>query len=309
MKYHVVVFLFFLAISCSCGDPEREDSPYLERDYVYITGILVPDSFRAYRQEVFVGKMLDIKIGSEEVDTTHYGEDPLLYIQNLVTWHDYRGKLVGTSGATVFIRDQYGTEVQLLDIGNGFYQDVANELKIKSMITYTLIVTIGNDTSEATTTVPGNFQLSNVTDGDTVDVTVRPYRNTYGGDFFPYWSLSNSTFFYRTLRSTSLFPPIILKHIYSPPSVIPLIIDTTEVSIDTVVASWIEVTSLDSNYGKMYSPEQTSTGPTDLLTYLSDQETTSLSKRTNIKGRNVAGVFGSLNRTKRVNFYMKAVKQ
>lgn len=66
--------------------------------------------------------------------------------------------------------------------------------------------------------------------------------------------------------------------------------------------------ALDTNYGRMYSPEETSTAPIDLLTYISNQETTPLPERTNIKGKEAVGVFGSLNRTKRVNFYMKVVK-
>ncbi|MBL7996267.1 hypothetical protein JNM05_12930 [bacterium] len=307
--YSYITIIAFLVVSCSCGDDERRDSPYLDQDYAYITGILVPDSFRTYRQEIFVGKILDIRVGSDEVDTTRYGEDPVLYTQNLVTWHDYRGKIVGAVDTKVELIDVTDNKTVILqEKGNGVYQDINNELKIIAMHNYRLKVTTNGEMFTAETVIPNNFQISNISEGDTVIAFATRQSYFYLADYPPYWTSSQNTFFYRTDHLTSQFynsNPII-NHVYNPPGFFTVTPDTVNYQLPFTFSGWIQVTALDTNYGRMYSPEATSTAPLDLLTYISNQETTPLPKRTNIKGKDVVGVFGSLNRTKRVNFYMRA---
>ncbi|HNI09874.1 MAG TPA: hypothetical protein PLL93_01930, partial [bacterium] len=297
----------FFAVSCSCNDAP-EGSPYLEKDYNYITGILVPDSFRTYRQEIFVGRMLDEKVGSGEVDINMYGEDTTLWLQNLVTWHDYRGKLVGTEGATVKIKDQDNHEVVFQDIGKGFYRDVENALKIKALNHYELTVVTKGRTFTAETSVPGDFYVTNLIEGDTIIETAQREEYFYWAEHKPSWTISSGTFYYRTDHHASAFEFNVINHVYSPPGFFLVNADTLNHKLPLLYSGWFQVMAMDSNYGRMYSPEESSTAPIPLLTYLSTQETKPLPSRTNIKGRDATGVFGSINRTKRISFYFKMVK-
>ncbi|HNF85150.1 MAG TPA: hypothetical protein PKO47_01120 [bacterium] len=300
--------IIMFSVLCSCNDAP-EGSPYLDKDYNYIVGILVPDSFRTYRQEIFVGKMLDILVHSNEVDTAQYGEDPVLHIQNLVTWHDYRGKIVGTTGASVEVIDITDNEsVTFQDIGNGIYRDVNEQLHVHPLHRYSLKVTTTEKAFTAETTVPGDFQISNINEDDTLTVVAIKRSYYYSANYPPYWTSSQGKFFYRTDHLTSQFFINFINHVYEPPGFFTVTPDTVNYQLPFIFSGWIQVMALDTNYGRMYSPEETSTAPIDLLTYISNQETTPLPERTNIKGKEAVGVFGSLNRTKRVNFYMKVVK-
>jgi len=300
-----------LCLISSCGNNDKtEDSPYLEKDYEYIVGILVPDSFCAYRHEIFVGKMLDIRVPSSEVDTTHYGEDPMLYTQNLVTWHFYRGKIAGNTGAVVEISDLTDNKtVSFLSIGNGIYQDVNNQLEVKALHVYRLNVSKDGNTFHAQTTVPGDFEVSNINEGDTVAAVGVRQSYFYLADYPPHWTSSQGKFFYRTDHKIFKYSSPIINHVYNPPGFFTVTLDTVNYILPFTSNGWIQVTALDTSYGRMYSPEATSTAPVDLLTYISNQETTPLPERTNIQGNEVVGVFGSVNRTKRINFYMRVVKE
>lgn len=306
----LVIIGVCMITSCACNDDKIDDSPYLSQDYNYIAGILVPDSFRNYRQEIFIGKILDIRVHSDEVDTTRYGEDSILYIQNLLTWHFYRGKIIGRTGAAVEMIDLNSNETVILqDIGNGIYRDVDNQMAIMPSHTYQLNVTIDGNTFYGQTTVPGNFQISNINEGDTVTAVGKLEGYYYAADYPPYWTNSQGKFFYRTDHKIFKYTYAIINHVYNPPGFFTVTLDTVNYTLPFTSIGWIQATALDSNYGRMYSPEATSTAPVDLLTYISNQETTPLPERTNLHGKDVVGVFGSLNRTKRVNFYMRVVKE
>lgn len=307
MRNIILSVILIFVFSCSC-DNIGDDSPYLAKDYNYITCILVPDSFRTYRQEVFVGKMLDKRVSSDKIDTTHYGEDEQLYTQNLVTVLDYRGKLEGTQGAIVKIKDQEDNEVFFQDVGNGIYRDVNNLLKVKPLFKYKLYVTIKNSTFYAETTVPGNFQITNINQNDTLTVKANIDDYLYWAEYRPSWSNSSEHFFYRTNHGSSNFSFTVINHVYEPPGFFLVNADTLHHTLPLLYSGWFEAFAFDSNYGKMYSSENTCTAPIPLLTYLSNQETTPLPKRTNLQGKDVVGVFGSFNRTKLVNFYMKVIQ-
>jgi hypothetical protein len=252
--------------------------------------------------------MLDKKATQDNFDFTMYGEDTLLYTQNLVTVSDYRGLIEGEDNAEVLITDRTTQEtVEFLPVGHGLYRDIDNGLTVDALHTYELNVSMDGRDYSARTTVPGNFQISNIDDNDTI-VGVAKFEfynpSSYAFNFPPSWTSSTGQFFYRTDHSASIFNFTVLNHVYEPPGFFTVARDSTRYPLPLTVSGWYQVTALDTAYGKMYSAESPSTAPIELLTYLSNQETVPLPQRTNIVGKHAVGVFGSVNRTNRVQFYV-----
>jgi hypothetical protein len=301
--------------SCGCDDKKKEDdNPYMDRDYNYVACILAPDSFRNYRSEVFVGEFLDQFLHPNEVDTAFYGEDTVLYDVNLSSWHYYRGKLVGKTGATVYITGSDGNKILFEDIGHGYYRDVSRQLRVRQLQRFNLEVQCNGNKYTASTVVPGDFIITNLQDGDLkeLQMTLNTSSYYYWGVFPINWILSEKAMIYRLERWDSLYAWLGTK-LYHDFNIQTwhegLTVDTTKgVPFDVVDRGTFKVVSIDSCWGPFYAPERSFSAPEPFMDWYKNQTVTPIKERSNIQGPNVVGVFGSYNQTKRITFYMKGVR-
>jgi hypothetical protein len=134
----------------------------------------------------------------------------------------------------------------------------------------------------------------------------------YSGEFQIDWTASAGSMMYRLERWDSLYAFLGLKlfHDFNMLSWTEgLIIDTTKgIPFETVDKATFKVISIDSSWGQLYSPERSFGAFPYFTEWWQNQTETSITKRSNIQGPNVVGVFGSYNQTKRITFYMKGIR-
>lgn len=300
----------FILISCTgCEDGHKDplDSQYLDKDYDFIIGILTPDSLRKYPQEIFVGKILDKKIGRPVPE----GLDPVVLRVAVTMHHEYLGLVIGREGAIVKVTDQDSNVIIFQEIGNGIYRDVQNRLHVNPMSKYFLSVEFDDTSYTAETSVPGYFDLSNTQANDTMDVVVRWLSHadpTCVGYYDLRWSRSESSYFYRLEHSNSLYNFIGLDHTFiENDAKVAVSFDTTKTPLSTIVEVTSKILSIDSNYGKIYWPGSAWTGSDDFFKYMKSTRWLPLPQRSNIIGTTpVVGVFGSYNQAVR-HYYLKPV--
>lgn len=310
-----VLLISLFIFSCN-GCEEEQDVHLLDQDYNLVVGILAPDSVRTYRQEVFFGKILDQKY--KDFNKIPRGEDLELNRCLLAIRDKYRGEIEGNDEAEIYIESHEGTKFFLQNVGNGIYRDSLDLLKIEPLGEYNLTVRSGKKTFTSKTTVPDNIQFENVNEEDTVSVEVSPLSpgdDLHRGVFVARINQSELASLYRLDINWYVGPPLgsYARFYHSSNEWIygfgnPLV---TRISLPHTQLQLTSMTiqALDSCYTQMYStePPSSASASDSLLFWLIAQEELPIRKRSNIDGADdVAGVFGSFNKTKTVSFFMKA---
>ncbi|MBL7961611.1 hypothetical protein JNL27_15360 [bacterium] len=160
------LFMGFILDACSCNHEKKDEgSRFLEHDYDFVLGFAVPDEDRLVLTEVFVGRILD-----HPVDELYLRgmQDSFLWeqVQRYYSW--YQGEIIYHEDAEVTISSETQS-VKLQHVGYGTYRDVNNALHIEALKEYMLEVKRpGNRLYTASVIVPGDFEILNVHEGDTV---------------------------------------------------------------------------------------------------------------------------------------------
>lgn len=165
----ILLFISFIGSilgGCNCN-PEKvdESSRFLDHDYDFVLGFAVPDEDRLVLTEIFVGKILDHPV--DELYLRGF-QDSFLWeqVQRYYNW--YQGEIIYHDDAGVTISSETQS-VKLEPVGYGIYRDVNNELHIESLKTYSLEVKRpGNRLYTSDVIVPGDFEVLNVHEGDTI---------------------------------------------------------------------------------------------------------------------------------------------
>lgn len=292
----VLFFLFSILISCGgCEEKNSYDkNSFLDKPYDFIAGILTPDSLRASHVTIFVGRI----IPNSEAPFPDLGPDTTLNRLLLTTRGLYFAEIVGYSDAKVEVTSLQGESKLLLHTGNGYYEDINDEINVFSGQTYTLKVERKGQFYSAETRVPGDFDFVNLKENDTVEAHWRlsSFSGGYAHRAILRWQLAQHAHSYRvdTWKSIpdSNYSIQALYHTYG----------------DTIISSYgykvpyhnhLTLSALDTNYAKLYAPDSDFTASDEWLAWYESRnripDILQPSERTNIVGKNVAGVFGSQN--------------
>jgi hypothetical protein len=303
---HFVIFFFFLlaAFASSCSLFESEPSNMLDGDYDLVVGLLSPDSSRTNPHEIFVGRITPSAnpsrppSGSDrEVNRCFFGITRR-YLMNIRPRTD----------AQVVVRNEAGEEIPFRHVGNGFYRDEQNRLKVDYQKRYTLEARYDGKTITGQTVTPERFGFTNVRNGDTVRVL--PDAR---GDYLMQlqYSRPQGSAFYRrsgnqsNFDGTNIFGCSYEQFVqtnfffYLPPS-----------NPATVIRTDREVMALDSNHGNIFEPSGDDPNGSILFgtggpwgDWHDNQSKKSIRERSVLQGYDrVVGVFGSYTMA-RVSFY------
>jgi hypothetical protein len=314
MRYPLL-FLLVTLISCSACDDQYSGVRLLDKDYLLVVGLLSPDSVRTYKQEIFFGKILDQRYA--DFNRIPRGNDLEMNRELLAIRDKYRGEIVGIGEATVYVIDENGDTINFHHIAEGVYQDTTNALHVYPDKTYWLAAHYEGRTYTSHTQVPTSFDFVNVVNNDTVHVPVtRLYQccPDYRGVFVARTQPSSHAYLYRLDVTWNINPPESARFYHSANEFKygfgnPLVLDSNRIS-EHIQETTMAIQSIDEFYTAMYATEPpSSAGLSDsLFQWLADQNERPIRQRSNLSGSNdVAGVFGSINQTKRIKFYLRAV--
>ncbi len=284
-----------------CSDDLADCSEsFLGRNYHhFIVGILTPDDFRDYPHEVFVGS---IHCSNTHAPPTPLSDDELVNRVLLTMRANYLAEIRSRSDAQVSISDEFGNTVELVYVGNGFYRDVENKLKVKALNSYELKVEYEGDTFCSSTTVPGPFEITNTFESD----SVRSFLYQVEGypEPHPFWRLehtdSESAAFYRYEIYKSLLGSTIITNKFINEGLLLAYLFNNDVK---TVASSVRVEAVDSNFANMYHSGGTYTASIEWFDWHDEQTRKPLHERSNIEGPGTpVGVFGSSQQAPKVNF-------
>lgn len=180
-------FVFVCCIVASCGIFEPDMA--LDGEYDVIIGLITPDTLRESPHEVFVGRLSP----SSRSPRPPIGTDRVVNRCLFGIRIRYNPRITPRTNAQVVIRSDAGEAVTLRHVGNGYYRDEQNALRVEHQRTYFLDVRYDGKTYTARTTVPGRFGFTNIRNGDTLRVlpnergeyfTTLNYNNPVGRHFF-----------------------------------------------------------------------------------------------------------------------------
>ncbi len=166
-RFQITILLSFLSISCSsCSKDDHHNTgdSLLSKEYDAVIGVLAPDTAvhftRGYPTEVFVGRLIPTDI--HNIFAVEGMQDSVLWKLMVATRRWYVLYYEYDSTAQVSIQG-INQNVQLTYVGKGIYRDVSQQLKVKSLETYTLTVNKQDGrVFSSTTTVPGNIKFDSL---------------------------------------------------------------------------------------------------------------------------------------------------
>lgn len=289
-----IIFLLCFVSFFACQD----DLP-LGKPYDFIAGVLTPDSLRDFPNEIFVGKIFP----HEDPPVQPLCENEILNLVVLAA-RSYFAIVIGKDDAKVFVEDENGKKVEFKNVGNGFYRDENNELKVEQLKKYKLEVLYDNKTYTGETIVPGNFEIKNeISEGDTIEIP--RVEGDSGGIFYPEFTESKNAFLYRIAMQKS--EDFFLGHsLKAEPgysgfwfgALAPPVYETD-----------LRISAIDSNCAAFYTPGNMYGGTADFHKWFKERDLIPITKRSTIKGgKNVAGCFGSYNQDKIEKFYVREKK-
>jgi hypothetical protein len=185
MKRPFAILACCVLMSCDIFAPDME----LDGEYDVIIGLVTPDSLRESPHEVFVGRLTPSSASPRPPIGTDRVVNRCLFGIRI----RYNPRITPRTNAQVAIRSETGETVTLRHVGNGYYRDEQNALRIEHQRTYFLEVRYDGKTYTAKTTVPGRFGFTNIRNGDTLRVlpdergdffTILNYTNPIGRRFF-----------------------------------------------------------------------------------------------------------------------------
>ncbi len=135
-----------------------------ERDI--IIGLITPDTLRESPHEVFVGRISPSTRPPRPPIGTDRAVNRCLFGIRI----RYKARVTPRTNAQVVIRNDAGEAVTLRHVGNGYYRDEQNALRVEHQRTYFLDVRYDGKTYTAKTTVPGRFGFTNIRNGDTLRI-------------------------------------------------------------------------------------------------------------------------------------------
>lgn len=282
----------------SCTSPNSdENNSFLEKDHDFIAGVMCPNEDRDYAHEVFVGRI----IPNIDAPPVVLGKDEVLNRVLLTMRQWYQAEIKGNTKAKVFIKDEQGNSVELQHTGGGLYRNMNNELAIKALRVYYLTVQYnGTKTYHGETTIPGEFEITNVSEGDTIAMPKSDDR-FYETLLRVTWTPSKSCFFYRAVKQRDYFDFLTIDHSFRNSDTyisVPfkgLKLSTPEFNLN--------IEAIDTSYGRIYRAEDDFTFAEDWEAWFMKNNEKQIDERSNITGNgDVAGVFGSFNREK-VHFW------
>lgn len=151
---------------CSCHEKKIVDSAFITKDYDFVLGFAVPDEDRQVPTEIFIGRMLDRE--PDSITIYHGMQDGFLLfqVQRYQSWYRTAFEYIDDAEVNITSDDQ---NVGLQYVGFGTYRDIENALHIEPLKKYTLSVARpGKRLYTKEVTVPGNIQITNIAEGDTV---------------------------------------------------------------------------------------------------------------------------------------------
>lgn len=149
-----------------CKENKKDNgSLYIDKDYDFVLGFLVPDEDRLTNTEIFVGKMLD----KEPVLLDIKGVQDTFLLNQLLSYQNwYRTVFDYHTDARVYIKSK-DQNVELQHISYGTYIDLNNDLHVRQLEKYWLEVHLSDSILLTDTViVPEDFNLLNFSNGDTV---------------------------------------------------------------------------------------------------------------------------------------------
>ncbi len=295
---HVFCFsIFSFLVSCqSCQKPTSDS--LLKHDYNVVMGVLAPDSAnefeRNYPTEVFVGKMIPTNL--DNIFYVQGTKDSVLWElmscarQHFINYFEY------DSLAEVRILSN-GQNVKLTYTGFGVYRDLVNELKIKPLERYTLNVAKADGrifTSE--TTVPGNVKITNI-DIDTMSEVPGHLMNEFtitfkalsNGDQFYYVSRDRRNNFESEIIGYSFADSVVAGYTFTKSG-----LDTSRIDY---INDRFELRAVNRSYALFHTPCGGEGRTPDFVPFEKSLYDMEIEERSNIGGKDVAGVFGSYNAT------------
>lgn len=295
MKFFLIYFLFTVTISCqSCYREFYKDSR-IQEEMDIVMGLLAPDSsygfVRENAVEVFVGTLVPTDIHNRY---SVFGmQDSLLKELMINTRQFYVAYYDYDPSATVTIEGA-GQSVTLTYVNRGIYRDVNRELTILPSNVYDLKVEKKDGrVFTARTHVLGPIQITN----SFLDTTLLQVHRTgvlYFDTVLVRSSSENRAIYYVLHEKNSNIPFSINSYSFQPELYDAVVfakneIDTTHINY---VTAEYESRSIDSAYGLFHQPHGHSMTPEfgdwDITLY-----DIPILERSNIKGKNVVGVFGN----------------
>lgn len=307
MTRNIIIALSIFALFGCWEKKGDEGSAFLDDDYDFIFGILVPDEDRIGPTEIYVGRILDR-------DVDHGGPDHITPIgefgiqdsfQLAEIWYyqtEYRAPIINIDNATVVVTSN-NQSVTFLSVGKGTYRDVNNALHVYANETYTLQAVIEGKTYTAKTIVPDHVNITNLSEGDTVGTY--PKKGS---------SPDVLCFNFIPVRNTASEHALLFRSKWSYPGRKPLHRLAFASDIDTtfgVVAQAdetyplpefyqhykYEIFALDTAMSYAYVSEGVS-GKWNIFQFMNDNFYNGIAKRSNVRGEGknkAAGTFGSYN--------------
>ena len=162
-KLYFLILIIFSCSSCSKDDHNTGDS-LISKEYDAVIGVLAPDTAihftRGYPTEVFVGRLIPTDI--HNVFPVEGMQDSVLWKLMVATRRWYVLYYDYDSTAQVSIQG-INQNVQLTYVGKGIYRDVNQQLKVKSLETYTLTVNKQDGrVFTSNTIVPGTIKFDSL---------------------------------------------------------------------------------------------------------------------------------------------------
>ncbi|MBX7152615.1 hypothetical protein K1X84_13320 [bacterium] len=295
MKYYLT-FTLLTVISCqSCYKEYYPDSRIQEKKDI-VLGLLAPDSSNGFVREnaieVFVGQLVPADI--HNIYYVWGMQDSLLKELMINTRQFYIAYYEYDPDATVTIEGE-GQSVQLTYIDRGIYRDVNRELRIVPLGMYTLKVQKKNSrVFTAQTQILQPIQIINEFADTTI---VKPYKEAglfYADTILIGTNKIEKAIYYIMERASNNFSFTVSAYSFQNEQYDAVIFVKDE--FDTTRADFVTVNyeyrAIDSAYGLFHQPHghgmTSEFGDWDITLY-----DIPIEKRSNIKGKDVVGVFGN----------------
>lgn len=299
--------LALLITLSSCFKEYNTDS-LLQKKYDVVISILAPDTaihyVRNYPVEVFVGRIIPSDIHNIFVIEGMQDSVLMRLMEDTRKW--YLIYYEYDVAAKVSIRDSI-QNVQLAYVGNGIYRDVNNELNIRSMHTYTLTVEKNDGrTFTSNTTVPGEITIDSINGIPSSFDTLYVSPDSKGGKDYPYRISSISEpFYYIMVSKSSNFSITRFAYLFKDEIVNIAIFKYLDRPIPFVHIK-DEIGAINKDFGTFAHPASNYSFSERYGRLLESLENKSISENSNIQGKDVVGVFGAYNATRK-EYVVKAI--
>ncbi len=303
MKKEVtLLFSVILGLSCRNAGDKNQGSLFIDRDYDFVLGFLVPDEDRKANTEIFVGKLLDKEpkiLGVAGVeDTFLHGQ--LMRYQN---W--YRADFDFHADAKVRIKSAE-QEIYIPHVSHGTYIDTANALRVRPLQQYWIEVQLATGVIlRDSVIIPGDYELLNLADGDTVPCY--PKKDIPSQDvcvqFYPViHSTSAASFLYRHRFSTDIpgVDPFFTYLSFRADQAVPALFGECD-GREFDNFQW-EILALDSSATIFFTAEDLTSANEEVWNFLDSYSHGSIEKRNGLNTGGFAGAIGNIGACNAVRF-------